>query len=363
MFKLLSPLLLVAAIVTVSGCGSSNNELPQPSNAKPAQPGNAQPRVPSNVPSQGQRSMAAPPKGARFTIFAGKISGELHVERANKVRETLKTSTKMPDWYVIHETGQSMLYYGYYPTLEDPKAQQDRQKIDLMVDELGNRPFQRALLVEVNTPDPTAPPEWNLTNAKGHYTLLIAQYRNTPERKQAAVDTVREARKEGVEAYYFHGSSASLVCVGTWPQEAVLVTGEAETPRGADPSKPLMVVPSTSDPELNQRFEEIARQRNLQLVRPQSKVVDPTLEAALARFPRRAVNGMEMKRMVNGQEVYENSLVMPIPEKPEAEDVMVGPIPNQPTYSPGYRPEIPRAVDPPPPQPTQGRGRLRSIGG
>jgi hypothetical protein len=356
MFKPLYPRILMGMLLVLTSCGSSKNELPQPPNAQPTRPPNAQPRVPSNV----QREVSAPPKGARFTIYAGAVRGDLHVQSATRIRDTLKTSTKMPDWYVIHEADRSLIYYGYYPSLDDPRAKRDRQKIDGIVDQMGNRPFPQALMVEIATPDPDAPPEWNLANAKGFWTLQIAVYNGTPERKQAAVDTVREARKQGLEAYYLHGEAASFVCIGTWPQTAAEVT-TAETPRGSDPSKPLMVVPATNDPALNRQFEEVARQRGQQLVRPQMKVIDPTLEAALQQFPRMAVNGMEMKRTVNGQEVYSHSLVFKIPRSTEEANAMEAPAPtNQPAYPTSYRPEIPRVFDPPPQQ--QG-GRLRSIGG
>lgn len=359
----LYPRILIGLMLMMSSC-SSDNDMPKPPNAQPAKPPNAQPKVPSNIPTIDNRNSFAPPRGAKYTIFAGKVEGDLHVQRANSVRDTLKNSTRMADWYVIHEAGKSLLYHGYYPSIDDAKAQQDRQKIDLMQDSMGNRPFQRALIVALNTPDPTAPPEWNLINAKGAYTLQIGVYQGTPERKQAAVDAVRAARGEGVEAYFFHGETASLVCVGAWPMGAVLAPESVESPRGADRNKPLMVVPATNDPELNKQFEQVAANANLQLVRNNVQILDPTLDAAIKRFPHNAINGMEMKRVVEGKEAYAHSLVLPIPRGTGTEaDAQASPNNPNPAYTnPAYRPEIPRAFDPPPQQ-QQGRGRLRSIGG
>ena len=66
-----------------------------------------------------------------------------------------------------------------------------------------------SLIVPIDSPDPVAPPEWNLANAKGYWSLQIAAYKDSPKRKEAAVEAVREARKNGVEAYYYHGETTS----------------------------------------------------------------------------------------------------------------------------------------------------------
>lgn len=365
------PQILIAMMLVMSSCASDKNDLPQPTNAKPASPSKSQPKVPANVPTSDANEFVAP-RGARFTIYAGVVSGDLHVQRAKNVRDTLKTSTDMKDWYVIHKPDKTLLYYGYYPNLDDAKAKLDREKIDLMRDQMGNRPFQQALIVEINSPDPSAPPEWDLNNAKGFWTLQIAAYKGTPERKQLAVDTVRAARQDGIEAYYFHGETASLVCVGTWPKTAVETPDDVQEKEqalrrrgrssGINPSQPVMVVPATDDPQINRQYEEQAARGNLRLVRVQTKILDPTLDAMIQRFPRNAVNGMEMKRTVNGQDVYEHSVLYKVPQAIAGNTAVRGRS-NQADPTGIYRPEIPRAFDPTPIGGGSGGGGLRGIGG
>ncbi len=64
------------------------------------------------------------------------------------------------------------------------------------------------------------PPEWDVHKASGPFTLQIARFFNTPsfdQRKEAAVEYVRQLRQEGFEAYYWHQDARSLVFVGNFP--------------------------------------------------------------------------------------------------------------------------------------------------
>ena len=64
--------------------------------------------------------------------------------------------------------------------------------IQSMADQSGNPLFPHSFFVEVTTPDPQAPAEWNLANANGYWSLQIAAYKDSPKRKQYAVEAVRE---------------------------------------------------------------------------------------------------------------------------------------------------------------------------
>ncbi|HWP39666.1 MAG TPA: hypothetical protein VNL70_01985, partial [Tepidisphaeraceae bacterium] len=182
-------ILILGLILGLSACSSDTSRPQAAPRAQPQALPKVQPQQPPKAsPAQapGARSHAqgaasdapAPPKAAQYTIYCGRIEGPMHVERANRVKNELIASTGMPDWYVVHEDGQSLLYYGYYKAINDPeqpaetqRAQTDRRKIDLMTDPMGNRPFREALFVELAAPDPQAPPEWNLANAKGYWSL------------------------------------------------------------------------------------------------------------------------------------------------------------------------------------------------
>jgi hypothetical protein len=399
--------LCTLVMLGLASCGSSNSQPQSMPDSKPQSPSDKPPpKAPANVPqmrTQGGPSdvAPAPPKDAVYTIFCARLDGDMHVQRANRIKQELIDTTKMKDWYVIHENAQSLLYYGYYRVINDPKdpketqrAQTDRKKIDFMVDPMGNRPFEKAVFVELTAPDPIAPPDWNLVNAKGAYSLQIAAYKDSPQRKEAAVETVRAARAQGIEAYYYHGASSSLVCVGAWPETAVKMTGgagldgagpntgaSAAQGGNTDPEQPLMVLPQMKDEELKRDFTAAGKQANVKVVSPDVEIIDPTLKAAMLQYPYNAVNGMHIKHVVNGKEQYDPSLLVPIPRDANAiagaqnpqnqppspagmlQQQQVGATPDQPAYDPSYRPALPRHTPPPSQQPQPNNGRLKSIGG
>ena len=75
--------------------------------------------------------------------------------------------------------------------------------------------------VPLASPDPESPPEWNLFNkdiqkaprdpSRAYWSLQIMAFRANSLRKAAAVQAVAALRKQGIEAYYFHGEEISSV--------------------------------------------------------------------------------------------------------------------------------------------------------
>src|SRR5207237_4117084 len=123
---------------------------------------------------------------------------------------------------------------------ESARAHSDQKLIQSMATQSGEVLFPHCYFVEVNAPDPVAPAEWNLANANGYWSLQIAAYKDSPRRKEFAVDAVREARKQGIPAYFYHGPTASSVCVGAWPRSAVKEQDESNA-RASDPEQTVMV--------------------------------------------------------------------------------------------------------------------------
>ena len=167
------------------------------------------------------------PANARYTLLCRSFTGQNHVAVASAVKDQLRTATNLPGWYVVHQPERSELYYGYYAAIDDPRnpaetrrADADKQSVQTLDDGAGGKPFGKALFVALDSPDPSAPPQWNLVNARGDYTLEIASYTG-PGRKEAAVESVQQAREQGVEAYYYHGDAVSSVCIGVFPAAAV----------------------------------------------------------------------------------------------------------------------------------------------
>jgi hypothetical protein len=329
----------------------------------------AAPQVPDGAP--------AAPKGAQFTIFCGRVQGDAHVERASKIKGDLISSTGLRDFYVLHEDGQSLLYYGYYRTFNDPKdakeaarAQADLKRIKALESD-GNRLFAGALFVDMEAPDPQAPPEWNLVNARGAWSLQIAAYKDSPLRKEAAVEAVREARKQGIEAYYYHGETVSSVCVGAWPEGAIrYVSPTNDVHKSVIVNQPVIADPSQATPMSADQQRERARKANAEVVQGKVEVVDATLLATMKQYPSHAVNGMQTVKSINGQTIPDPSLLIRIPAPAEGKSILTsvpphGTEPSALRQQPVQRKADPRPAarksQPPPPQP--GLGKLKSIDG
>jgi hypothetical protein len=239
------------------------------------------------------------PAGAEWTIYCTSVPGLGHIQQSTNLRDQLVKSTGMRDWYVVHGENDSTLYYGFYKSF-DKTIKATREKIDAMTDATGGRPFRNALIVELTAPDPEAPPQWNLTNAPAGmvWSVQIAAYEGSPQRQQVAGDAVREARAEGVPAYYDPGQSIRSVCVGAWPKEAV--RGEME-PAYNDPNekRPFdqimqqqpgdVIVLPPGMPALNREIH--TRRGTVRAVSSQLEVVDPTMLATIKSYPYHYRNG------------------------------------------------------------------------
>jgi hypothetical protein len=353
------------ALLTIS-CGenkSADSREQAPLAAPRQQTVQAQPAAQKQAtaaPQQTTDDTPIPPKDAQITILCTIIPGPGHIQRAKQVKDDLISSTKLKGWYVSHDEQQSTLYYGYYRSLEDPKLKADRARIATMQDNVGNRPFADALPVAINSPDPTAPLEYDLANAKGYWSLLIGTYQG-PGRKEAAVDAVREARKSGVEAYYHHGKAASDVCVGSWPEEAIRKQ-EFDGGRGVDPmdrDRPILVLGSGAEipPALKEQYAKqlVDKEsgRHVQVLEQKVDILDPTMRGMMDKYPVYAVNGIDqytpMRDPTTGKIVNIPTHTVPVP------------IPHNDSVLQNSQEPAPSLLAPSP-SPAGGPGQLRSIG-
>ncbi len=305
-----------------------------------------------------------PPADAQFTLFVDSIQGPAHVLKALELKKQMIAQTHRQGWYVISSESQSSLYFGYYRTIDDaerdPKevrrAQSDRRMVENMVDREGGRRFPRSIFVSVNSPDPQAPPDWNLANAPAgsFWSVQIGAYQGSPERKQYAVDAVRELRKNGKQAYFYHGDTISSVCIGLWPRSAVKEQDVRDDAHTVDPTQPLMVFANVLPPNMP---AEIYRDgRKVHVEAPKVEILDPTLKAMFQEFPVHAVNG-EVRGHADGTNIIPDpSYLVQVPRQTgssvsPAEPARAAPadaaadaiLDQQPAQSPGF-------------------GKLRSIG-
>jgi hypothetical protein len=291
----------------MSGPQVANRNAPAPAAPGAPTPGNT--ATPTASPTAGP----VIPAGARFTIFCQSFNQHDHVTYATQLRNVLQANSKLKDWYVIHQPGQSSLYHGYYSEF-DPKsttdaatrrdaerAQRDHQMVESIPDPQAptQKLFARSLFVPLDAPDPDAPPAWNLTNAPGFWTVQVAAYTGA-ERKRLAVESVKAAREMNVPAFYFHGANISSVCVGSWDRTAVKeqsasVAGNADFDRGA--REDSFVVVNYTGEDLSDALANSARigpdGKPIRLLQAKLEILDPTLLQTLKQYPAHAVDGDE----------------------------------------------------------------------
>jgi len=272
----------------------------------------------------------APPEGALYTLWCYSFTGPDHIAVSTRIKQQLIQQTHLKDWYVVHGQSESDLYYGYYKTHEDvtqteeyARAQADHAKMLSLRDEQGDRLFPMVVFVTINQPDPPAPKEWELSHNPGYWTLQIAIYRDSPQRKQAAVDAVRDARARGIEAYYQHGSSASGVFIGSWPKEAAH-ENDASTPT-QDPTQPLLIrsnpVAGTEDKDFYTK-----EGRKVKVIVATLEVSDPTLRAAMTEYPYTYVNGQVMGRTGrDGKVIPYPCCLIPVPHEDAGQEEPASP--------------------------------------
>lgn len=268
-----------------------------------------------------------PPADAQWTIMCDSVEGPSHVESAALLKQRLIQLSGMRDWYVLHGEKESTLYYGYYARL-DRKADQDRARIATLTDRLGNRLVRGGVLVPVSEPDPQAPPEWNLLNTQknAYWTIEIATFLGDSKRKQAAVQAVRELREKGEQAYFYHGPTASSVCIGAWPREALQEQGTGIDKNGQmrddayahDPTQPLLVFDDVAPPNLAKRIVEPGTNKPMLVMAMKRQYNDPLMEKKAGEYPYHYVN-YELRGTRNGDHVLPDpSVLVVIPHEQSA---------------------------------------------
>lgn len=329
----------------VASCGENAPPPNQPSQTTlgqhqqqlaPANPGSASAAKPALTAKPPGKQVAAydapiPPADAQWTIFCDSIDGLGHVENAGIMRSRLIQLTGMRDWYVIHGEKDSKIYYGYYRSFDDPaekrRAEKDRLKIANMTDRLGNRLVRGGVLEPVALPDPVAPAAWNLLNTPktAYWTIEIASFSGNPKRKEAAVQAVRELRERGeTEAYFYHGETASSVCIGAWPRDAVAEQGtgidkqgntrdDAHTP---NPDQPLLVLNDVI-PNIPARVLEPGTGKPMAVQAPKLDVQDADMKKKVKEYPYHAVN-YEYHGVSNGGQTFPDSSVLVVIPHEEA---------------------------------------------
>ncbi len=174
---------------------------------------------------------------------------------------------------VVHDREESAIYYGRYERVLDSRTNQQTYKPDpgrelelirslfiknSQVDpqDPRNWPFRFATVAALPDPD-SENPKWDIRNTKGVWSLHVAVFYNVDkmqQRRKAAFEYCKLLRRQGHEAYYFHGPDKSSVCIGSFPKEAVVLVQEENELTGIVSARNRVVEPRLLD--LQEKFPE-----------------------------------------------------------------------------------------------------------
>lgn len=144
-------------------------------------------------------------------------------------RQHLTDARRVTGWdglEVVHHDGYSELLWGRYLTRED--AEKNVQIARTYRTPRGQAIYARAVAMRIPGKN-VGNPKWNLDELKvPGYTVQVATYFDIPDRdwlgrKRRAAELVERMRQQGLEAYYRHGISKSIVTIGTFPPEAITI--------------------------------------------------------------------------------------------------------------------------------------------
>ena len=191
-----------------------------------------------------------------YTILLHTTTGLGHVRHMQIDLDRVKKLAGWSGLFVIHKANHSELYWGKYPTWTAAENNLKTART-WVVPGQSTRPFALATTVPIPG-EPIGPPEYELSNAKGYWTLLVGIFVDSPKaglvgrrRQRAAVTYCKYLRENGYEAYYRHTSARSQVTVGAFPEEGVVMEMRRGTfvPVVRDPV--LRKLMATRDPPLN----------------------------------------------------------------------------------------------------------------
>jgi len=196
-------------------------------------------------------------KDEKYTIRLYVLPSSDHIERIKSFKAQTEQGTGWKGLFVERKEHYSELYWGRYATYSE--AEKNLKRAREYRTPMGVAAYANARIVEYAGFDP-GPSEWDLANAPGAYTVVVAVFYDVPAdkyfgRKKYAVTYCEHLRSKSEEAYYWHGPARSTVTIGSFPETSVTMVDDGG------------------------------------LKRPDIR--DPAIQAILDRYPYLAVNGYQ----------------------------------------------------------------------
>jgi hypothetical protein len=195
----------------------------------------ATPRAAPQSPASKSKSKVDAPVAAPWSIVIV-AADETNLDAARMALEKVRTTGGLPDAYLEKRGDRVVVAYGRYDSPMNNTAQRDLQRIQSMEID-GSKPFMGAVLTppEYSMLSGSVP-EYNLAfvkqqRPKALYTLQVAVYersdgkpptpRELAEIRSSAEKAAVQLRREGDEAFYYHGPNRSMVTVAVFLEEDV----------------------------------------------------------------------------------------------------------------------------------------------
>jgi hypothetical protein len=198
-------------------------------------------------PGSGKGGDAQGPNTWSIVLLA--FRGDNQEQMAQQALTMVQSQWGLQDAYVDKRGQALVIAYGRYGDPQQPEAQADLRRVRLVEGELDGRiqqPFEFAFLAPPANLGGNIP-EFDLRNAqKNHgrwaiYTLQIGIYRledgktatasDIAEFRRLAEEAVVQLRREGEQAFYYHGPSGSTVTIGLFGIEDFDPQLRLESPR------------------------------------------------------------------------------------------------------------------------------------
>lgn len=182
-------------------------------------------QLPTTIPGldPGTGQPAAAPTADSWGIFVDSASGPDAMTLARSKAANVSRLLRRSDVTVRPHARGAAIIVGSYAGPDDPDAKRDLAAIQaLKVD--GKPLFAAAYLTPPDAQDIGDLPQYSLEAARKAsgpgtlYTLQIGVYESPKpeEAKRAAEDAAKQLRKEGEQAFYFHGRNRSMVTIGVF---------------------------------------------------------------------------------------------------------------------------------------------------
>ncbi len=202
----------------------------------------------------------------KYGINLQTFIGHGRVSKAQQLMQSLREEQKMSDFWIEDINGTTTVFYGNFESQASEEAIEKLANVRaLEVD--GRKPFKYASMQPLSGKNKVKHNPLDLRSYEGYMSLQVAAYTSEfgDEFRHAAEKAAKQIRKDGDEAYFYHGPYKSLVCVGLFTDEDFIETdtGHGFTERGYGP-----------------RIKELQK-----------------------KFPHNLVNGVTVKQSVGGKDI------------------------------------------------------------